>query len=145
MDSNQFYRQNMPVDEESEKKKRASDALGKASMVLGIVSIATVFCCMPFVFSAVSMTLAILSKGASKTLSTYAKTGLICSIIGFAASMILTVFMIVVECALLFNGLTKNGNVMDTFIKNYEQQYEDTYGQELPPEMKELFENYSNQ
>ena len=103
MDENQFYNENLPVNNEAQAKEKAAAGLAKASLVLGVLSIAGAFCCIPFVFSGIGIALAILSKGASNYYSSQAKTGLICSIIGIVTSFILTVFIIVLEIIMLFS------------------------------------------
>lgn len=140
MDENQFYNSNIPVNNEEKTKARAAEGLARASMVLGILSIAGVFCCMPFVFSGIGITLAILSKGASSYYSKQAKTGLTCSIIGLVASFILTVFIIIVQFVMLFSMAGKDGDFWKDIRSQYEQQYEKMYGQELPEEIEDFFD-----
>ncbi|MFT3984281.1 MAG: hypothetical protein QM697_10270 [Lachnospiraceae bacterium] len=140
MEENQIYNQNMPENSEAQTKSRAAEGLAKASMVLGILSIAGAFCCMPFVFSGIGITLAILSKGASSYYSRHARTGLICSIIGLVTSFVLTVFIIVVEIVMLFSMAGSDGDFWQKIRSQYEQQYEEMYGQELPEEVEDLFD-----
>lgn len=140
MDENQFYNGNMPVNNEAQTKAKAAEGLAKASMVLGILSIAGAFCCMPFVFSGIGISLAILSKGASSYYSNPAKTGLICSIIGLVTSFILTVFIIVAQIVMLFSMAGSDGDFWKDIRSQYEQQYEKMYGQELPEEIEGFFD-----
>ncbi len=140
MDENQFYNENLPVNNEAQAKEKAAAGLAKASLVLGVLSIAGAFCCIPFVFSGIGIALAILSKGASNYYSSQAKTGLICSIIGIVTSFILTVFIIVLEIIMLFSLANQNGETWREIRSQYEQQYEEMYGQELPKEIENFFD-----
>jgi len=147
MDENQFhddeafYQENKQADQG---KEAAAKTLAAASMILGILSIVSVFCFIPFVFSAIGITLAILSKGASKYYSNQGRFGLLCSIIGLAASFILTIFVVVVEFLTLFSGTNGTGSLWENVEQKYEQQYEDVYGKEMPQEFKDLFQELEN-
>ena len=75
-------------------RERSADRLATAAFVLGIISLVSTLCCCPFVFSALGIVLALLSKGAEKMLRPRAKTGLILSIVGMCVSVVLVVFSI---------------------------------------------------
>lgn len=124
-----------------ENRNKSAQALATISMVMGIVSIFSICCCMPFVFSVVGIVLAILSKGASEHLSSQAKTGLVCSIIGMVVSVVLLVGIIGAETYML----TNSEEFFKEFRESYEQQYEEIYGEEVPEEIEELFDRIENQ
>lgn len=145
MDENQFYNTDIPARNEKQIKEKAASSLAMASMIFGIVSIIGTFCCMPFVFSAVGIALALLSKGASKYCSGQAKTGLICSIVGLVTSFVLVIALVVVEMTLLFSNTDESREFWDGFGQSYEQQYENMYGEELPPEVKDFIDSMGSE
>ena len=130
-----------PVNDISqENRDKSAQALATISMIMGIVSIFRICCCMPFIFSAVGIVLAILSKGASEQLSSQAKTGLVCSIIGMVVSVVLLIGIIGAETYML----TNSEDFFEEFRESYEQQYEEIYGEEVPEEIQELFDRIEN-
>ena len=80
----------METEAQFNSKEQSADRLATASFVMGIISIVSVLCCCPFVFSAIGIVLALLSKGASDALRPRAKTGLILSIAGLVISFVRT-------------------------------------------------------
>lgn len=133
------------MDDKKQIKEKAASSLAMASMIFGILSIAGTFCCMPFIFSAIGIALALLSKGASRCLTSQAKTGLVCSAIGLVTSFVMIIVLIVVEATLLFSNTDASREFWNDFGQNYEQQYENMYGEELPPEVKDFIESMGSQ
>lgn len=126
-------------------KDSAADKLATAAFVLGIISLFSTLCCCPFVFSAIGITLALLSKGAEKVLRPRAKTGLILSIVGFGVSIIIIVFTVAFPIVMI----KTNPEYKKSFIENYEQSLEmnedmlkEIYGDDVYEEMFNLLDNF---
>lgn len=135
------------MDEEARIKTKeiASKKLADASFVLGIISIFSVFFCCPFVISAIGITLALLSKGASEALSQKARTGLTLSIVGLFVSFFILVATIVMPIVLA----KLNPAIGENFKKQYmevleenEDFYREMYGDEAFDTMEEIIENF---
>ena len=126
-------------------KERSSEQLANASFVLGIISLFSVFCCCPFVISAIGITLALLSKGASEVLKPRAKTGLTLSIVGLFVS-----FAIVAATVVMPIVLAKlNPEIGENFKKQYrevleqnEEFYKDAYGEETYEMMEDIIDSF---
>lgn len=123
-----------------EAKEAAADKLASASFVLGIVSLFSTLCCCPFVFSAIGIILALLSKGGEKVLRSKAKTGLMLSCIGMVVSVVLTIFTIALPIVLIKG----NPEYKKVFIESYENAMEENedafrqmYGDEQYEEMEQ--------
>jgi len=128
-----------------QRKNASADRLATASFVLGIISLFSALCCCPFVFSAIGIILALLSKGAEKTLRPKAKTGIIMSAIGFGTSIVLTVFTI----ALPIFMIKTNPEYKKQFVEQYEEAlseneelFRKAYGDEMYEEMINFVENF---
>lgn len=98
-----------------ENKERAADSLATASFVLGIFSIVSILCCCPFIFSAIGIVLALLSKGGEEALRPRAKTGLILSIVGLVVSFVL----VIVSVAFPLVMYKTNPEFRKNFIEQY--------------------------
>ena len=125
-------------------KEAAAEKLATASFVLGIISLVSVLCCCPFVFSAIGIILALLSKGAKKQFRPRAKTGFILSIVGIFVSLIIMAITIAFP---IFMFKT-NPEYKREFIKSYEETIEmnedtlrEIYGDETYEEMLEMMED----
>lgn len=124
------------------KAERAADSLATASFVMGILSLVSMLCCCPFVFSAIGIVLALLSKGAEKTLRPRAKTGLILSIVGMVISVVLTVFTITLPLVMYRTNPEFRKNFDDAMVQSLEQDEElfrQLYGDEAFDQMMDLF------
>lgn len=126
-------------------KESAADKMATAAFVTGIISIFSSLCCCPFVFSAIGITLALLSKGAKKFLSARAKTGLILSIVGAGVSLVL----ITITVGFPIFMIKTNPEYRETFIESYENEIESNeslfrqmYGDEVYEEMLDMIENF---
>lgn len=126
-------------------KEAAADRLANAAFVLGIISLFSTLCGCPFVFSAVGIVLALISKGAEKTLRPKAKTGLALSVIGMVVSLVLTVFTI----ALPFVLMKANPEYKKVFVESFEESLEDNeemfrslYGDEVYEEMVDMVDEF---
>lgn len=109
------------MDEEAVKnqqREQAAQGFATASLVLGIISLFSAFCCCPFIFSALGILFALLSKGAEKVLRDKARTGLLLSIIGMVVSVVLTIFTLVMPFVLI----KTNPEYKKLFIEKYEEQ-----------------------
>ena len=131
----------METDRQYDNKEMAADRLATASLVLGIISLFSILCCCPFVFSAVGIVLALLSKGASETLRPRAKTGLILSIVGMVVSVILLAFSIAFPILMYRTNPEFKKNFDDAMLRSLEQDEElfrNLYGDDVYEQMEEL-------
>ena len=126
------------------RKNISSEKLANASFVLGIISLFSVFCCCPFVLSAIGITLALLSKGASEMLKPKAKTGLILSVVGLFTSLAVVVGSVVMP----FVMSKLNPAIGEEFTQQYldvleqnEDFYRDTYGDETYDMLEDMINN----
>ena len=134
----------METNTEYTDKELAAERLANASFVLGIISLVSVLCCCPFVFSAIGIILALLSKGAEQTLRPRAKTGLILSIVGMVVSVVLLVFTVVFPVVMYTTNPEFKKNIDQEIVRSLEQQedlFRQTYGDDLYERMLEQFEN----
>lgn len=126
-------------------KNAASERLANASFVLGILSLFSVFFCCPFVLSAIGITLALLSKGASEALKPKARTGLILSIVG----IVISVVVVIGSLAMPLVMARLNPEIGENFKKQYlevieqnEDFYRQTYGDETVDMMEEIIKGF---
>ena len=125
-------------------REASAERLATASFVMGIISLFSVLCCCPFVFSAIGIVLALLSKGAEKVLRPRAKTGLILSIVGLGVSVVLVVFTIVFPVVMYKTNPLFRENMNKSIEESLDQDEElfrQLYGDELFDEMKETFKD----
>jgi len=128
-------------------KEIAADRLATASFVLGILSLVSALCCCPFIFSALGIILALISKGTEKVLRSKAKIGLILSSIGLGVSIILTTFTLVMPFVLM----KVNPEYKKAFIETYEDTMEENeamfrevYGDEVYEQMQKDVMDFIN-
>ncbi|MCR5688528.1 MAG: DUF4190 domain-containing protein [Lachnospiraceae bacterium] len=129
---------------QNENREAAAERLATASMVLGIISIISVFCCCPFIFSAIGIVLALLSKGAESVLRPRAKTGLILSVVGLAVSVILLVFSVVFPVFMYQTNPEFRKNFVDQYqdaLRQDEELLRNAYGDDVYEQMKDLFKD----
>ena len=125
-------------------KEVAAERLATASMVLGIISLFSILCCCPFVFSAIGIVLALLSKGAEQTLRPHAKTGLILSITGLVVSVVLIAFTVAFPLVMYRTNPEFRKIFNDAFEKSLEQDEElfrEIYGDEAYDQMHDFFDD----
>lgn len=72
-------------------KIRAAETFATMSVIFGILSILSVFCCCPIIVGALGLTFSLLSKGGEKLMSGKAKIGMWTSIIGIVVSLVITI------------------------------------------------------
>ena len=128
-------------------KEAAADRLATASFVLGIISLVSVFCCCPFVFSAIGIILALLSKGASEHLRPRAKTGLILSVIGILVSIVVGIMTVAFPIMMLKTNPEYKKNILKTYeesLEMNEQLIKDTYGEDVYNQMEEMIDDIRN-
>ncbi len=128
----------------NDNKEAATNGLATAAFVMGIISLVSVLCCCPFVFSAIGIVLALLSKGAEEALRPRAKTGLILSITGLAVSFVLMVFTVAFPIVMYRTNPEFKKNLDNAMVQSLEQDEElfrQLYGEEAYEQMKEMFEN----
>lgn len=123
-----------------EVRERSANRLATASLVLGIISLFSTFCCCPFVFSAVGIILALVSKGAEKVLRPKAKTGLILSIAGMVVSVVIMIFSVGLPI-FMFNTNPEYRKMMIEQIEESEDAIKQIYGDDVYDQMMDLFEN----
>ena len=119
------------MDLQEGQKEQSSKGLALASMVLGIASICC--CCISLPIGGLGIVLAILSKRKNREMLTQAKAGLITSIIGIVISLIACFLLLVGSVA----AAAEDGG--ETFWKEYEEQYESQYHQEVPEGTYEIY------
>ncbi len=100
--------------------------LSTAAMVTGIIALVSVFLMpifpfFPFIFSGVSITLAMLSRGSGRHFSSHAKAGLATS----ACGLILTFLLF----ALVIYLITSVAEYQEEWNRTYDRIYEETYDQ----------------
>ena len=125
-------------------KEAAAERLATASMIMGIISLVSILCCCPFVFSAIGIVLALISKGAESALRPRAKTGLILSITGLVVSVVLMAATIIFPIVMYKTNpeFRKNmNNAMTESLEQDEQLFRQLYGDDVYEQMKEMFEN----
>lgn len=125
-----------------DKKERAAESLATASLVLGIISLVSMLCCCPFVFSAIGIVLALLSKGSESTLRPRAKTGLVLSITGIVISVILVAFTIAMPLFMYKTNPEFRKNIDDAMVESLEQDEElfrQVYGDDVYDQMMDIF------
>ena len=123
-------------------KEVAADRLATASFVMGLISLFSILCCCPFVFSAIGIVLALVSKGAEQTLRPRAKTGLILSVVGLAVSLVLIAFSIAFPVVMYRTNpeFRKNmNNSIQQSLDQDEELFRQLYGDDVYDQMKEMF------
>ncbi len=133
----------MPV---NDARERSADRLATASLVLGIISLFSILCCCPFVFSAIGIVLALLSKGAEASFRPRAKTGIILSIIGMIVSVVLMVFTVVFPVVMYKTNPEFRKNIQENYRESLEQDeqlFRELYGDEVYEQMRDLFKEDS--
>ena len=106
----------MNYSEYSTYEDKRSNGFTTASLVLGIVGIAT-GCCVytGIICGALAIIFALLSRGGEKTLSPKAKVGLALGIVGSVSS----IFMIIAAFAVVIAEFGSFGAYMDNFMEYY--------------------------
>lgn len=130
-------------------KRVAAAKYSRYAFILGIISLAGLVCCFPImpVVGGMGIMFALISRGGANAFSPEAKKGLTFSIIGTAASVILTVAVMVGSVFYTMNQLKTNPGMIDEVRQMYEQMY-DSVGQDVPPELLETLdkmEEYSRE
>lgn len=128
---------------EQQNKEAAAERLATASMVLGIISLFSILCCCPFVFSAIGIVLALLSKGAEEALRPRAKTGLILSIVGLVVSVVLIGFTIAFPLVMYKTNPEFKKNLdkaIEESLDQDEELYRQLYGDDVFDQMHEYFD-----
>ena len=128
---------------EQQNKEAAAERLATASMVLGIISLFSILCCCPFVFSAIGIVLALLSKGAEEALRPRAKTGLILSIVGLVVTVVLIGFTIAFPLVMYKTNpeFKKNfDKAIEESLDQDEELYRQLYGDDVFDQMHEYFD-----
>lgn len=102
--------------------KPSGDSLAMAAMLLGILSVTTVFMLMfhfSMIFGSIGIVLAVLSKGRACQIVGKAKTGMFCAAIGIAISFSL--------CSSAFIALYTNPVLMEQVNEVFEEWYGISY------------------
>ena len=128
----------------SPEKEAASERLAVAAFVMGILSLVSIMCCCPFIFSALGIILALLSKGASKIMKPKAKAGLIMSIIGMAITVVLTIFAIGFPLFMFNTNPQYKERVLEEYgdvLEQNEDVLKDIYGEDFYDDMYNMIED----
>ncbi len=133
----------------SDDKRAAAARYSRYAFILGIVSLAGLVCCFPVmpVVGGLGIVFALISRGGANVFSPEAKKGLTFSVIGTAASVVLTVAVMAGSVVYTLNQLKTNPEILNEVRQTYEQMY-DSMGQEVPPELLETLdrmEEYSRE
>lgn len=122
-------------------KQLSARKFARLAVIFGVISLAGLICCFPImpVFGGLGIIFAMISRGGSDEYSQEAKKGLIFSVIGTAASVVLTVVIMGYSVFYTINELKTNDRLVDEMREQYEQIY-DSLGTEMPPEMEEMLE-----
>ena len=121
--------------------KTPGSSLANASMMLGMIAIITAIMMtiyFPFIFGSLAILFALLSKGQAAKLVKYAKTGLICGIVG----IVITLGIITSSVLLILS----NPQILTDTAKRYDKIYEQAYG--IPSEeifgdsLEDIVENF---
>ncbi len=134
----------MDIETQYNSKEASADRLATASLVMGILSLVSILCCCPFIFSAIGIVLALLSKGAESVLRPRAKTGLILSVVGMVVSVVLIAFTVVFPIFMYRTNpeFRKNiNNELNRSLKQDEQLIRSIYGDDVYDQMQDLFNN----
>ena len=132
-----------PETQQFDKREQSADRLATASLVLGIISLVSTLCCCPFIFSAIGIVLALLSKGAEQALRPRAKTGLILSIVGLAVSVVLIGFSIGFPIVMYKTNpmfREKFRVEMKKSLEQDEELFRSMYGDEVYDQMMKMIE-----
>lgn len=132
----------------SQAKSLAADRMATAAFILGIISLFSTLCCCPFIFSAIGIILALLSKGAEEALRPRAKTGLILSVVGLVISIVITVATIAFPIFMFETNPMYRENMIETYeetIEENESMFREVYGDEVYEQMEEMLESFKNQ
>lgn len=102
------------------------NSLATASMILGIISLVTLFCVYPaFILGGIAIPLAILSRGKEHSLSSQARTGMITASIGVVASIAVLIGIVVM--------MMNNSDFLQLFQNASEGIYEEyPYSDQFP-------------
>ncbi len=100
--------------------------MSTAAMVTGIIALVSViliplFPFLPFIFSGVSIALAMLSRGSNKRFSSHARAGLVTSSCGLVLTFLLF--------ALVIYLITSVAEYQDEWNRAYDRIYEETYNE----------------
>ena len=122
-------------------KQLAARKYEKLAVIFGVISLAGLICCFPLmpVIGSLGIIFALISRGGSIDFSKEAKRGLTFSIIGTAASLVLTIGIMGYSVFYTLNELKTNDRLVDEMREQYEELY-DRMGTEMPPEMEEMLD-----
>lgn len=116
-------------------RRPSGDSLANAALVTGIIAIVsfvTMTVYLPFIFGSISIVLALLSRGRASKLTTKAKSGIFCAILGILCN----IAMIGVSFYMLFYVPGVKEQVNEVFTQMYgttfEEMYEDILNGENP-------------
>lgn len=118
--------------------KPKGDGMATASMILGIITLASMLILqftIPFVLGGVGIILAILSRGGAKRMAGKAKAGLICCIVGLSLDIVLCVSAV----CLVFALPHLSPELQEEVNKACEEQYGVSYD-EMMEEFYEMFD-----
>ncbi len=127
---------NQSTNNDEMKKNKAASNFALASMIFGLISIFSIFCCLPFVFSGLGIVFALLSKRSDLEMLKPAKTGIITSIIGVISSLVVSIGIILISLSTLASE-----NLTEDEWNKYYENYEAQYGMEVPEDSYEIYQD----
>jgi|GEM_PF-1496533 len=127
---------NQSTNNDEMKKNKAASNFALASMIFGLISIFSIFCCLPFVFSGLGIVFALLSKRSDLEMLKPAKTGIITSIIGVISSLVVSIGIVLISLSTLASE-----NLTEDEWNKYYENYEDQYGMEVPEDSYEIYQD----
>lgn len=127
---------NQSTNNDEMKKNKAASNFALASMIFGLISIFSIFCCLPFVFSGLGIVFALLSKRSDLEMLKPAKTGIITSIIGVISSLVVSIGIVLISLSTLASE-----NLTEDEWNKYYENYEAQYGMEVPEDSYEIYQD----
>lgn len=111
------------------------------AFVFGVISLVGLFCCFPvmFIVGALGAIFASISRGESRIYSGRAKTGLIFSVIGIVASMVMTVGIVTYS----FYDIAKQVRDNPGYVDELHDLFNNTLDMQQIPEAEEMKEYYN--
>ncbi|NLL77333.1 MAG: hypothetical protein GX235_08810 [Clostridiales bacterium] len=103
--------------------RQPGNGLASAAMFLGITSIVTAIMMtiyFPFIFGSLAILFALLSKGRAAKFMKYARTGIVCGIIG------ITINLTILISSFVF--IMSNPEILTQTARRYDKMYEQVYG-----------------
>lgn len=125
------------------RKQNNATAFAALSLVFGIISLFSTCCCLPFIFSGLGIMFALLSKRGAAPYSSFAKAGIISSVIGIVLSFII-MFVIFFASMTTLNDVNARREALDAYYERYENQMHEEMPDEIKEEVEKNMDNVVN-